>query len=132
MSTDSALTVAVSQLAGYAVVTAIGSIDATTRALLDERLDQALQLTRLAVIVDLTGVDFCDSTGLNTFVQALRKATARGTIMVTAGLRKRAEYVFAVTRLEEAFYSQPDLDAALQWLENGSADSVSERPRITS
>ncbi|HEY7489461.1 MAG TPA: STAS domain-containing protein [Streptosporangiaceae bacterium] len=121
MTINSALNVQVAQLSGYAVVTATGSIDATTRALLDEYLDQALELTRLAVIVDLSEVTFCDSTGLNSFVQAHRKATTRGVIVVAAGLRNLTEYVFAVTRLEEAFYSQPDLDAAVNWLENGYA-----------
>lgn len=120
MSPDSALTVEVSQRGDYAVVTPTGSIDATTRGLLDAELDRALQLTRLAVIVDMSEVDFCDSTGLNSFVQAHHKATARGVIVITAGLRQRAEEAFAITKLQEAFYSQPDLDTALQWLENGS------------
>jgi anti-sigma B factor antagonist len=122
MNADPALTVRVSQRAGYAVVTVIGSIDVTTHDLLGEQLDRALHLTRLAVIVDLSEVDFCDSTGLNTFTQAHRKVTARGITMVTAGLRDRVEYVFAVTRLKQAFYAQPDLDTAVRWLENGTID----------
>lgn len=120
MSADQDLTVRVSTQAGYAVVTVIGSIDVTTRALLDEGLDEASRLTRLAVIVDLSRVEFCDSTGLNAFTQAHRRATARGITMVVAGLRKRVEHVFAVTRLEQAFHTQPDLDTAIGWLENGS------------
>ena len=125
MSTNSALTVDVSQLAGYAVVTVAGSIDFTTRQLLEEQLDRALELTRLAVIVDLSAVDYCDSTGLNTFAKARRQATARGIVVVTAGLRDRVEYVFAMTRLNQAFYSQPDLETAVRWLENGSERETS-------
>jgi anti-sigma B factor antagonist len=119
MSIDPGLAVQVSELDGYAVVTAAGSIDATNCAILDEQLDQALQLTNMAVIVDLAEVDFCDSTGLHTFVQARRKATTRGVVVIMAGLRNRVEYVFTITQLEEAFFSQPDLDTAIRWLDNG-------------
>src|SRR5918992_996991 len=120
MRAEPTLTVRVSERGGYAVVTVIGSIDDTTRALLDEQLDQALTMTDLAVIVDMSAVDFCDSTGLNTFTKAHRKATARGITVVTTGLKDRVGYVFTVTRLEDVFYAQPDLDTAIQWLENGT------------
>jgi anti-anti-sigma factor len=119
--TAPSLRVRISQVGGYAVVTAAGSIDLTTRALLEDHLDRAIQQTRLAVIVDLSEVEFCDSIGLNTFTRARRKATARGMVMVVVGLHNRVEYTFAVTRLDQAFYPQPDLQAALEWLENGSA-----------
>lgn len=119
-ATDQALTLRVSELAGYAVVAAAGSVDATTSELLDEHLDRALQLTNMAVIIDMTEVDFCDSTGLHTFVQTRRKATVRGVTVVLAGLRNRVKYVFTINRLEQAFFSQPDLDAAVRWLENGT------------
>jgi anti-sigma B factor antagonist len=122
MSAEETLTVRVTKREGYAVVTVSGSIDVTTNDLLREQLDRALELTRLAVIVDLSEVDFCDSTGLNTFTQAHRKVTARGITMVTAGLQDRVEYVFAVTRLKQAFHAQPDLDTAVRWLENGTVD----------
>jgi anti-sigma B factor antagonist len=115
-----ALTVRVSQLAGYAVVTAAGTIDFTTRAVLEEQLNQALRLTRLAVIVDLTEVDFCDSTGLNTFARIRRQATALGVVVVTAGLRDRVKDAFTMTRLTQAFYAQSDLETAVRWLENGT------------
>jgi anti-sigma B factor antagonist len=120
MSVDPVLTVRVSELAGYVVVSATGSIDATTRAVLDEQLGHSLERTRQGVIVDLSEVDFCDSTGLDSFVQARRKATTRGLIVVIAGLRDRVAYVFGITQLKEAFHAQPDLVTALQWLEYGN------------
>lgn len=120
MSTDSALTVEVSELSGYALVTAAGSIDFTTNALLHEELGRALALTRLAVIVDLTEVHFCDSSGLNVLAMARRKASARGITVVAAGLQSRVERVFAVTGLDQALYPQPDLQTAINWLETGS------------
>jgi anti-anti-sigma factor len=131
MRTEPALTVQVSQLAGYAVVTAAGTIDFTTREVLEEHLDQALGLTRVAVIVDLTEVDFCDSTGLNTFARIRRQATALGIVVITAGLRDRVKDAFTMTRLAQAFYAQPDLETAVRWLENGTSNRVkADRPQL--
>jgi anti-anti-sigma factor len=79
-------------------------------------------LTKLAVIVDLTEVEFCDSTGLNTFARVRRHATANGIVVVTAGLRDRVKEAFTMTRLAQAFYAQPDLETAVRWLENGTAN----------
>lgn len=131
--TEPALTVQVSQLAGYAVVTVAGTIDFTTRDVLEEHLDQALQLTRVAVIVDLTEVDFCDSTGLNTFARIRRQATALGIVVITAGLRDRVKDAFTMTRLAQAFYAQPDLETAVRWLENGTSNrDKTGRPQLQS
>jgi anti-sigma B factor antagonist len=120
MSTEPSLTFQVAQTAGYAVVTPAGSIDFTSHELLEEQLDQALQMTRLAVIVDMNKVNFCDSSGLNTFARAHHQATARGLTIILTGLQERVRRVFSITRLDQAFYPQPDLETAIQWLENGS------------
>ncbi|HEX6469884.1 MAG TPA: STAS domain-containing protein [Streptosporangiaceae bacterium] len=121
MRNEVPLTVQLSQLGEYAVVAAAGSIDFSTHELLEEELNRALKLTRTAVIVDVADVTFCDSTGLNAFVRARRLATARGIVVVIAGLRDRVEYVFGITHLDRAFYSQPDTETAIRWLENGSS-----------
>jgi anti-anti-sigma factor len=120
MTAHPALKVHVSQQLGHAVVTVVGSIDADTHGLLDEPLLRALELTQTAVIVDLNQADFCDLSGLNAFVQARREATARGIVVVIAGLRNRIKNVSAITRLEEGFHSLPDHETAVRWLETGS------------
>jgi anti-sigma B factor antagonist len=120
MRTDHELTLQVARLADYAVVTAAGSIDFTTQARLEEHLGKALEMTRVAVIVDMTAVTFCDSVGLNVFAQARRQATARGITMIMAGLQHRVQRVFAITRLDQAFHSRPDVATAVSWLENGT------------
>jgi anti-sigma B factor antagonist len=120
MPTHQTLKVQESQLFGHAVVKVVGSIDADTHGLLDEPLLRALELTRTAVIVDMSEVDFCDFSGLNAFVQARREASARGIVVVIAGLRNRIRNVSAITRLEEEFFSLPDHETAVRWLETGS------------
>lgn len=120
MTTHPTLKVQVSELLGHAVVTVVGPIDADTHGLLDEPFLRALELTHTAVIVDISEVDLCDPSGLNAFVHARREATARGIVMVIAGLRNKIKNVSTITRLEEQFRSLPDHETAVRWLETGS------------
>ncbi|MEU8347940.1 STAS domain-containing protein [Spirillospora sp. NPDC048832] len=118
-----------SDLAGYALVIATGSIDTHTHPLLAEHLQQAITATRLAVIVDMTHVEFCDSSGLNSFARAYLRAQASGVSLVAAGLQDRVRRVFAITRLDRGVYLLPDVETAVRWLETGSSEPVHDRPR---
>jgi anti-anti-sigma factor len=114
------LSVQVSRLTVYALVSVIGSVDFGTYSILSEQMDHALQLTRVALIVDMSAVDFCDSSGLNVFAQTIRKARSRGVALVVVGLRDRVARVFNVTQIDQAMHALPDLETAVRWLETGS------------
>ncbi|WP_067892183.1 STAS domain-containing protein [Actinomadura chibensis] len=120
MAAEPELTVQVSDLAGYALVSASGSIDYHTHPVLAARLEQAIAATRLAVIVDMAQVEFCDSSGLNCFARAYQRAHTCGISLVAAGLQERVHRVFTMTGLDFGVYLQPDLETAVRWLENGS------------
>ncbi|MEU6038414.1 STAS domain-containing protein [Actinomadura sp. NPDC047616] len=122
MSTDPALTIEVTEQAGYSLVVPAGSIDFHTHPAMNEHLGRAIDMTSLAVIVDMTGVEFCDSSGLNVFARARRRADARGVTVVIVGMPSRVERVFSLTGLDQAFYHQPDLRTALHWLETGTSE----------
>jgi anti-sigma B factor antagonist len=53
---------------GTVVVALRGSLDIDTAAALSTTLEQILQQPLPRVVVDLSGVEFCDSTGLSAFV----------------------------------------------------------------
>jgi len=55
------------------------------------------------VIVDMAGVDFCDSTGMNVLLAALRRARERGGDLVLAGPRPAVRKILQVTGLESVF-----------------------------
>ncbi len=62
-----------------AIIAAIrGNIDLDSAALLAERIDEALSRPHPHVVVDLSGVEFCDSIGLSTFVVGHHRAHAAG------------------------------------------------------
>jgi anti-sigma B factor antagonist len=55
------------------------------------------------VVVDLTGVEFCDSTGMNVLLAALRRARERGGELVLAAPRPAVRKILQVTGLESVF-----------------------------
>ena len=63
---------------GFAVVTTPDEIDVANAAPFRAALLTAADLRQRAIIVDMTGTEFCDSTGLNVLVRALRQADEAG------------------------------------------------------
>jgi anti-sigma B factor antagonist len=60
------------------VVTLRGDLDLDTAAVLTTALDGVLDRPAPCVVVDLSGVEFCDSIGLSAFVVGHRRAVATG------------------------------------------------------
>ena len=60
------------------VVTVRGNLDIDSAAVLTTTLDQILDGPGPRVVVDLSAVEFCDSTGLSAFVVGHNRATATG------------------------------------------------------
>ena len=60
------------------VVTVRGNLDIDSATVLTTTLDQVLERPVPRVVVDLSGVAFCDSTGLSAFVVGHNRATAAG------------------------------------------------------
>ncbi|TDB91083.1 anti-sigma factor antagonist [Actinomadura sp. KC216] len=109
-----------SDLDGYAVVAAAGSVDTLTHPVLAEHLGRAIEATRLAVIVDMSGVHFCDSSGLNAFARADMRAGSRGISLIAAGLQDRVHRVFTTTGIVHGVYLMSDVHSAVRWLETGT------------
>src|SRR6266496_2048094 len=105
------LAIRIDRLADYMLATLAGEIDFSTHERLEEQLGGALAATQAALIINLADVGFCDSSGLNTFAHLLRQARARGVSIVFIGVRGRVATVLEMTRLREALYVQPDLEA---------------------
>jgi anti-sigma B factor antagonist len=60
------------------VVVVRGNLDLDSSAVLTTTLDQVLNVPVPRVVVDLSGVEFCDSTGLSAFVVGHRRAVNLG------------------------------------------------------
>ena len=60
------------------VVTVRGNLDIDSAPVLTTTLDQVLDRPAPRVVVDLSGVEFCDSTGLSAFVVGHNRAAGTG------------------------------------------------------
>jgi anti-sigma B factor antagonist len=63
---------------GKVVVTVRGNLDVDSATVLTTALDQVLERPAPMVVIDLSGVEFCDSTGLSAFVVGHNRAASSG------------------------------------------------------
>ena len=93
----------------HVVVTAAGEIDLYTAPKLQADLaaviDGAAPATR--VVVDMSGVEFCDSTGMNALLGALRQVRGRGGELELATPRPAIMKILQVTGLDSVFTITP-------------------------
>jgi anti-sigma B factor antagonist len=88
----------------HTVVAVSGEIDLYTAPKLHAELAAAVTGEGGArVVVDMAGVEFCDSTGMNVLLAALRRARERGGELVLAGPRPAVRKILQVTGLESVF-----------------------------
>ncbi|HEU5158224.1 MAG TPA: STAS domain-containing protein [Streptosporangiaceae bacterium] len=130
MRAKSQLSVHVRKLTAYALVTATGSVERATRPVLIHHLNRALKLTRTAVIMDMSAVDYCDFSGLSGITHAFRTADQPAPALVLVDPADRLRRAVVNTALQPV-YSHTDLDSAVRWLETGTPTDDLRLPRGT-
>ncbi|TML01216.1 MAG: STAS domain-containing protein [Actinobacteria bacterium] len=104
------------------VLRVAGEIHATTAPEFSERLNDAIASGKTGVVLDLTGVEFIDSTGLSVLLNGLRRVTrVRGT-MVLACANPTVLRLFEITKLDSTFEILPNCDDAIERLRQVTAD----------
>ena len=96
------------------VVHVKGEIHVSTAPEFAARLDDAIAHEAPAVVLDLTGVEFIDSTGLTVLLNGLRSVTLRGGRLALAISNPTVLRLFEITRLDSTFDIAPTLDEALR------------------
>lgn len=97
---------------GIHVVTLAGELDLSTAPALTERLGVLPHTPEAAVVVDLSGLTFIDSSGLNALVLAARSRTANG-VFVAAGATGHIARVMDVVHLAKSVDVAPSVEEAL-------------------
>ena len=88
----------------HVVVAVQGEIDLYTVPRLQRELSAALAADGpVRLVVDLSGVEFCDSTGVNALLAAHRKAREAGGDLELARPRPAVRKILQVTGLETVF-----------------------------
>jgi anti-sigma B factor antagonist len=96
----------------HVIVTAAGEIDLYTAPKLQADLAAVIDgaAPPVRVVLDMTGVEFCDSTGMNVLLGALRQARGRGGELELAAPRPAIVKILQVTGLDAVFTVMPQVD----------------------
>jgi anti-sigma B factor antagonist len=95
------------------IVAPEGDIDLGRSPTLRSSLREAQAGKPQRLVVDLSGVDYMDSSGVATLVEALQNARRGGTKMVLCCMKDRVRSIFEIARLDTVFAIAESRDAAL-------------------
>jgi anti-sigma B factor antagonist len=102
-----------STVSGRLVVSVVGDIDVATSPVLRGVLYEHAGGDAASMIVDLTGVDFIDSTGLSVLVGTFKRLRQRGATMALVCRHERVLRIFRLTALDRIFALYGSLAAAV-------------------
>jgi anti-sigma B factor antagonist len=100
----------------YWLLRVSGEIDCYTAPGLRSRLSDLISVSTMPILVDLSGVTFCDSSGLSVTVVSRRLAAARGLRLGFVGLNDNVAKIFRITGMDQCLELFSDLSAAVSVL----------------
>ncbi len=80
-----------------------GEIDLYTAPRLQAEFSRLLENGPDRVVIDMSGVEFCDSTGMNVLLSALKRMRERGGVLEVAAPRPAVRKILQVTGLDSVF-----------------------------
>ena len=92
-----------------------GQLDAYSEKQFTTYINDVLASNQLSVVIDLTNIDFIDSSGLGAMVQAAKKCTQSKIDFSVVG-NPRVIQTIKLVRLEEFLHLSSDLDSAFSKL----------------
>jgi len=90
-----------------------GEIHVSTAPEFSRLLNEAIEGGKTQVVLDLSGVEFIDSTGLSVLLNGLRRVTRRGGRMALVCTNPTVLRLFVITRLDSTFKIVSSRRAAL-------------------
>jgi anti-sigma B factor antagonist len=101
------------------VIAVTGEIHVSTAPEFSRRLNSAIARGKTAVVLDLTGVEFIDSTGLSVLLNALRRVTRQQGSLALVVSNPTVLRLFEITRLDSTFDIRSTRDEALRTVRPG-------------
>jgi anti-sigma B factor antagonist len=96
------------------VVAPSGEVDLSRSPKLRNALRDAQASRPKRVVIDLSDVEYMDSSGVATLVEAYQVARRNGSKMVLCGLMDRVKSIFEIAKLDSVFTITADRSAALK------------------
>lgn len=103
MMADDAMKVTSETRDGATIIAPEGDVDLSRSPVLRSALRQAQTARPKRLIVQLGLVDYMDSSGVATLVEALQIARRNNTKMVLCGMKDRVRSIFEIARLDTVF-----------------------------
>jgi anti-sigma B factor antagonist len=98
------------------VVSITGDIDLETSPQLRDFLKPKSTAKTSALLLDFTGVNYIDSSGLATLIEYFQAVQGFKGRLALASMSPRVKNVFEIVRLEQIFSIHPDVPSALSAL----------------
>ena len=95
------------------IVAVGGELDVESAPQLDEHLTSAILVAPALLVVDLSDVDFLDSTGLGVLIKAYSRQRDLDSGFAIVASADRITKVFRITGMDTALSVHPDLESAL-------------------
>ncbi|GLW09110.1 anti-sigma factor antagonist [Microtetraspora sp. NBRC 13810] len=104
---------------GPTVLTVAGELDFHTTPRLRATVEEIRLEAGSELVIDLSGLTYCDSTGIPVFVAAYHRAQAAGAALAFAGLNPDLTRVFGIVGLDQILSLHPTLEAAVAAVRSG-------------
>lgn len=105
---------------GLALLALGGELDVAGTESVQDAVDGLLADGFTRVVVDLSGLTFCDSTGLGTLVRTHRALVAAGGSCLVAGAHGPVDRLLQLMQMGRVLELVPDVTTALQTLRQAS------------
>lgn len=100
------------RLPGHTVITVRGDLDIATTPAVRDRILTIVKDATTPLVIDLSGVSFCDASGLAMLVGTRRRARLQGVTVALAAPRPIVSKLLRITDLDRAFTIHPTLASA--------------------
>ncbi|MEN0019775.1 MAG: STAS domain-containing protein [Planctomycetota bacterium] len=97
---------------GCSILKLAGDIDMSRSPVLREAIRNALESRPNRLVIDLEGVDYMDSSGLATLVEAMKVTKKQKTTLVLCAMSDKVRAIFEIARLDSYFNIVASVDDA--------------------
>ena len=108
--------------AGTHLIAVRGEVHVSTAPEFSERLNEAIATGKTGVVIDMSHVEFIDSTGLSVLLNALRRATRQQGSLALVVSNPTVLRLFEITRLDSTFDIAPSREEAIARAQRREAD----------
>lgn len=91
------------------VVEVVGDLDYAHAAILRQQVEHLVLQPGQCLVIDLAGLDFCDSTGITALLAARQHALAAGAGIALAAVPANTMRILTIVGLDRVFTIHPDV-----------------------